>query len=230
MAHVWVVEDDERIGMLIQVTARKAGYEVQLFVDADGMENAVRKSVPDLLILDLMLRGKDGFTILREWKERKSTKDIPVIILSARSEERDRVQGLMLGAEDYMTKPFGVRELQARIHTALRRTVLQTRPTVLGPLTLDTAAHKVFLDGEPVELTYREFELLAYLVRHRDETVSREQLLKDVWGYHFENDPSRTVDYHIKALRVKLHDSATEPRIVRTVRGVGYRCIAGEKE
>lgn len=228
MAKIWIVEDDARIGLLIETAVRKVSHDAVRFVDAGELEKALKTGVPDLLLLDLMLRGKDGYTILREWKEQSATNAIPVIILSARSTESDKVLGLELGAEDYITKPFGVRELQARVQTALRRTVPQARRMVLGGLTLQPDTRDAFVDGKPVDLTYREFELLLYLARRSGQTVTREQLLRDVWGYQFENDPTRTVDYHIKSLRLKLEDSARQPRFIQTVHGVGYRFIGSE--
>ena len=120
MARIWIVEDDPQIGLLIELTVKKAGHEARRLVDGVELERALQKDAPELLLLDLMLREKDGFTLLREWKQRQRTKDVPVIIISARGAERDKVRGLELGAEDYVTKPFGVRELQARIQTALR--------------------------------------------------------------------------------------------------------------
>lgn len=228
MANVWIVEDDPRIGLLIETTARKGGHEPLRLFDAQELERALTKGAPDLLLLDLMLRGKDGFAILREWKERETTRSVPVIILSARSAEADKVRGLDLGAEDYVTKPFGVRELLSRIHAALRRVTPLPERIEAGPLTLTPDTYEVTLDGKRVDLTYLEFKLLMYLVARRGQTISRDQLLRDVWGYQFEGDPTRTVDYHIKTLRVKLSDSAAEPRLLQTVRGVGYRCIAGE--
>lgn len=229
MASIWMVEDDARIGLLIETAVRKAGHEAERFEDAPGLEKALKAGVPDLLLLDLMLRGKDGFALLREWKARPATQGVPVIILSARSAESDKVRGLELGAEDYMTKPFGVRELQARIQTALRRTLPKAQRQVLGALTLQADTREAFVNGCRIDLTYREFELLLYLLRHGRQTVTREQLLRDVWGYQFENDPTRTVDYHIKTLRLKLGDSAREPRFIQTVHGVGYRFIGGEE-
>lgn len=228
MAKIWIVEDDERIGLLIETAVRKASHATTRFVDANELEKALKADTPDLLLLDLMLRGKDGYTILREWKAQAATNAIPVIILSARSAESDKVMGLELGAEDYITKPFGVRELQARIQTALRRTVPQAQRMVLGSLTLQPDTRDAFVDGKPIDLTYREFELLLYLARRSGQTVTREQLLRDVWGYQFENDPTRTVDYHIKSLRLKPEDSARQPRFIQTVHGVGYRFIGSE--
>lgn len=229
MAKIWIVEDDPKIGMLIEMTMRKAGHETQRMLDAAEMEKVLRRDPPpDLLLLDLMLREKNGYTVLAEWKQRAATQKIPVIIISARSAEHDKVQGLELGAEDYITKPFGVRELQARVQTALRRLPPEMEKITAGEITLTPQTRDVWVAGERIELTTKEFELLLYLARHPGETVTRGMLLKAVWGYASEEDPSRTVDSHVKTLRTKLGDTAGEPRFIRTVRGTGYRLIAGD--
>ncbi len=230
MATIWIVEDDPQIGLLIEMAVKKAGHGANRFLDAAEMERALVKEekMPDLMLLDLMLRQKNGYTVLKEWKERRETSRIPVIILSARSAESDKVRGLELGAEDYITKPFGVRELQARIQTALRRLPAEPEKLVFGPLALTPDTRGAFVDGQRVELTTREFELLLFLARHHGETVTRGTLLREVWGYATEDDPSRTVDTHIKTLRLKLGDTTGEPRFIRTIRGTGYRLIAGE--
>ncbi len=229
MAIIWIVEDDPKIALLIQMTMTKAGHQTAHMLDATEMEKALRRGeLPDLMLLDLMLREKNGFTVMKEWKERPATTHVPVIILSARAAERDKVQGLELGAEDYVTKPFGVRELQARVANALRRLPQKDETLTVGALTLTPKTRAVRLDGQPVELTMKEFELLLYLARHAGETVTRGALLREVWGYLSEEDPSRTVDSHIKTLRIKLGDAAGEPRFIRTVRGTGYRLMAGD--
>lgn len=151
-----------------------------------------------------------------------------MIIISARSAEHDKVQGLELGAEDYITKPFGVRELQARVQTALRRLPPEMEKITAGAITLMPQTRDVRVAGERIELTTKEFELLLYLARHAGETVTRGMLLKAVWGYASEEDPSRTVDSHVKTLRTKLGDTAGEPKFIRTIRGTGYRLIAGD--
>ena len=208
MARIWIVEDDPQIGLLIELTVKKAGHEARRLVDGVELERALQKD---------------------EWKQRPRTKDVPVIIISARGAERDKVRGLELGAEDYVTKPFGVRELQARIQTALRRLPTEGERLEAGPLSILPKSRETFLDGRRVELTAREYELLLYLARRAGSTVTRGELLREVWGYATEEDPSRTVDAHVKTLRLKLGDTAAEPRLIRTVRGAGYRLIAGEE-
>ncbi len=227
MAKIWIVEDDAQIGLLIEMTVKKAGHEARRFIDGAELDRALQKDAPELLLLDLMLREKDGFTILREWKQRQRTREVPVIIISARGAERDKVRGLELGAEDYVTKPFGVRELQARIHAALRRLPSEGERLAVGALSIALKSRETFLDGRRVELTAREYELLVYLAKRADITVTRAELLREVWGYATAEDPSRTVDAHIKTLRLKLGDTAAEPRLIQTVRGAGYRLIAG---
>lgn len=230
MATIWIVEDDPKIGLLIEMTVKKAGHDTRRMLDAAELERALKKEdAPDLLLLDLMLREKNGFTVMSEWKERAQTRDIPVIIISARSAEHDKVHGLELGAEDYITKPFGVRELQARIQTALRRRPAVAERLKVGDLTLMPETRDAYVDGTRAELTQREFELLLYLARRAGSTVTRGMLLRDVWGYPTDDDPSRTVDSHVKTLRLKLGDTAAEPRFIQTVRGTGYRMIAGDE-
>ena len=233
MASIWIVEDDPKIGLLIEMTVRKLGHDTLRLPDAEALDRRVREgaALPDLLLLDLMLRARSGFDVLRDWKADRAARGVPIIIISARGAERDKVRGLELGAEDYITKPFGVRELQARVQTALRRLAPRDERLELGPLTIATQAREVRVDGARVELTAMEYELLLYLARRRGEAVTRAALLRDVWGYAGgEGDSSRTVDSHVKTLRLKLGDDADAPRFILTVRGTGYRLIAGEAE
>ena len=231
MAELWIVEDDEKIGLLIEMTVRKLGHDTLRLTDADALDRAVRsgRALPDLMLLDVMLRAVSGFDILRAWKADRALKDVPVIIISARTAERDKVTGLELGAEDYITKPFGVRELQARVQAALRRVTPEPERLELGALTLLPASRETLVDGARVELTAMEYELLHYLARHPGTALTRARLLREVWGYNSDDDPSRTVDSHVKTLRLKLGDDADSPRFIQTVRGTGYRLIAGEK-
>lgn len=225
MANIFIVEDEERIGLLIEKTVTKAGHNAVVLRDARELETRLKAQTPDLLLLDLMLRGKNGFDILTDWKRTRATARIPVIILSARSAEQDKVRGLELGAEDYVTKPFGVRELQARIQTALRRITPAARRVELGALTLYPDSREISVDGQSVDLTYKEYDLLLCLWKYAGRTVSRVQLLREVWGYAADADTSRTVDYHVAQLRAKLRDDPSHPRFVQTVRGAGYRLM-----
>lgn len=231
MANIWIVEDDPKIGLLIEMTVKKDGHSALRMLDAVELERSLKKEpLPDLLLLDLMLREKNGFTVMKEWKAEKATRSIPVIIISARSAEHDKVTGLELGAEDYITKPFGVRELQARIQTALRRLPAAPESMSLGGLTLMPGSRDAYVDGRRIDLTAKEFDVLLYLARQKGATVTRAALMSAVWGYAGEEDTSRTVDSHIKTLRMKLGDTAGEPRFIQTVRGTGYRLIAGDDE
>ena len=220
MATIWIVEDEERIGLLILAAVKKAGHEAVRLYDASELEKRLKKETPDLLLLDLMLRGKDGFCHPRRVEgtqgNRPRAGDHP---FRPAARENDKVRGLELGAEDYITKPFGVRELQARLQTALRRVTPEAQKWISGDLTLQPDAREAWQNGARVALTYREFELLYYLARRPGQAVSRGQLLRDVWGYPTEDDPSRTVDYHIKSLRAKLGDDPANPRYIETLRG-----------
>lgn len=223
MAKIYIVEDDENIGELIAATLGAAGHEAQLMTDADKLWEKIRQEAPQLLLLDIMLPGKDGWSILKTWKETAETANVPVIILSAKGEELDKVRGLEMGAEDYITKPFGVLELQARVKTALRRMEDGGSVIRLKDLTMDFDKKEVKKDNLPIKLTHQELELLEYLCRHAGFVVSRDRLLENVWGYDFSGETTRTVDFHVRSLRMKLGDSADNPRYIETVRGYGYR-------
>ena len=167
--------------------------------------------------------------MLAEWKKRRQTHELPVIIISARSTESDKVRGLGLGAEDYIAKPFGLKELRARIETALRRLRLHAEPITLGHLALNPDAREIKAHGKTIPLTRQEYGLLSSLMRHRECAVSRKELLREAWGYELEGDTTRTVDYHIRELRMKLDcgEGAAGARI-ETVRGFGYRLTGGD--
>ncbi|NLZ88940.1 MAG: response regulator transcription factor [Clostridiales bacterium] len=223
MAVIWTVEDEEAISVLIRDIIRSMGHEEVHCWDANELEKQMKHSLPDLLLLDLMLRGTSGFSILQEWKRNPTTRHIPVIILSARSTETDKVRGLDLGAEDYVTKPFSIRELKARINTALRRITPAAQRIELGGLVLEPDNRALYVDGESVALTQQEYELMLYLARHAGNLVTRKELLREVWGFEADTEASRTVDYHIRSLRKKLGDDAANPRFIETVHGSGYR-------
>jgi len=225
MAQIWTVEDEEAISTLLVDIIESMGHEAVHCYDADELEKRLRHGTPDLMLLDLMLRGQNGFQILRQWKDSPQTRHIPIIILSARSTETDKVRGLDLGAEDYVTKPFHVRELKARINTALRRITPQALRLEIGGLVLEPDNRAAFVDGQSVTLTQQEYEVLYYLAQRAGTLVTRAQLLQDVWGFPDETDTSRTVDYHIRSLRKKLQDDAQNPRFIQTVHGSGYRLL-----
>ncbi len=220
---ILVVDDEPAIIELLSYNLEKAHYHV--LVARDGMEalQIARQQTPDLIILDLMLPGMDGLEVCREIRK---TADVPIIMLTARSEEVDRVVGLELGADDYVVKPFSVRELMARIKTVLRR--VQT-PTPLtddtlkaGELALHAQQHEVLWGQTPIELTPLEFDLLETFLRHAGQVLTREQLLSQVWGYDYLGD-ARVVDSAIKRLRARLRQAGASTTLINTVRGVGYR-------
>ena len=225
MARIMIVEDDENIAELISASVKTIGHEAQTVGSASALFSLLPKLRPDLILLDIMLPDLSGLDILRKLKANAATQDIPVIFLTAKGSEADKVTGLELGAEDYITKPFGVLELLARIKTALRRTAPRQDIARAKDLTIDFASREVSLAGEPVRLTHKEFELLEYLFRNSGTVLSREKLLDAVWGFEFSGDTTRTVDMHIRTLRQKLHDSAENPRYIATVRGYGYKFL-----
>jgi DNA-binding response OmpR family regulator len=227
MNRVLVVEDDKDIADLIVHSLQKAGYAVESLASGTAALARVKASAPDLIVLDLMLPGMDGLLVCQALRGDAATADIPIIMLTARGEEADRIAGFELGADDYVTKPFSPRELTARVTAMLRRTARPVTPagTPLapllrhGPLTIDIERHLVEVDGEDVRLTAKEFLLLQYLVEHRGRVLSRDVLLTDVWGYQYTGG-TRTVDVHIRRLREKLPFLA---EAIVTVKQFGYR-------
>ena len=223
-ARILVVEDDEDIAKLLEFTFASAGNAVLRETEGpEGLE-AVRREKPDLVILDVMLPGMDGFSVLREMRRDSATANTPVIMLTARAEEVDRIVGLELGADDYVVKPFSPRELVLRAKKVLSRTraghaAVQSRILKKGLLAVDPDAYRVTVDNEEVNLTATEFRLLLELFEHMGRVRSREQLLNAVWGYSFEGY-ARTVDTHVRRLRQKLGKAS---EYIETLRGVGYR-------
>ena len=220
MTKILVVDDEQSILDLVTAYLRKEGYEVHTAVDGPSGLKAARVFRPDLIVLDVMLPGMDGIELLTRLRRES---DVYVIMLTAKSEETDKIVGLSVGADDYLTKPFSPRELVARIKAALRRlrggaTAADTTTLAFQHIRLDTGRRQVWVDGEPVELTGTEFDLLQTLAEHRGLVLSREQLLQQVWGYDFYGE-ERVVDVHIGHIRQKLGDG----RFIVTVRGTGYR-------
>ncbi len=223
MAVVLVVEDDPTLREVLAYNLRQAGYEV--FEAATGPQGLfyIREKAPDLVVLDIMLPGLDGFTLTRQIREEGHR--VPLLILTARSDEIDRVLGLELGADDYLTKPFSMREFLARVKALLRR-IRSEAPgesvLTFGDLVIDTVRHEVRRGGKPLHLKPKEYDLLLFLARNRGRVLSRALLLERVWGWDFEGG-SRTVDVHIRRLRAKIEPDPNRPSRIVTVRGVGYR-------
>lgn len=223
MALIYIVEDDENIAELISAALKAVSYNTCICDSADELYKELEKRIPDLILLDIMLPQKSGFEIITELKSASKTAVIPVIFLSAKGMEIDKVRGLELGAEDYITKPFGILELQARVKTALRRGSKKNDRVKYYDLEIDFAAKEVYKNGEEIKLTFKEFEVLEFLYRHIGNVISREQLLENVWGYSYDGDTTRTVDMHIRSLRQKIGDSAESSKCIETVRGYGYK-------
>jgi DNA-binding response OmpR family regulator len=221
---VLVVDDEPTIVEIVGRYMERAGYETYGAADGPAALRLAEQHRPDLVVLDLMLPGIDGLEVMRQLHER-SGPPIAVILLTARGEESDRLVGLRHGADDYVVKPFSPAELVARVDAVLRRVspVTDEAPAIeRGPLRVEPATRRVFLDGEEVALTQREFDLLAYLAEHAGQVFSRDQLMEAVWGGPHFNDTS-TVTVHVRRLRAKLGDDPAEPRFIETVWGVGYR-------
>jgi two-component system alkaline phosphatase synthesis response regulator PhoP len=218
---IYYAEDDKSIRDLVVYSLQKLGYDAQGFGDEKALLAAVEKTLPRLILLDIMLPQTDGISILKKLKNGAKTKDIPVIMLTAKGSEYDKVLGLECGADDYVTKPFGMMELAARIKALLRRASNAGGQEVLsaGGIALDVQKHIVTSDGAEVELTYKEFELLKMLMENKGNVLSRDVLMEKIWGYDYEGE-NRTLDVHVRSLRKKLNAADD---VIETVRGVGYR-------
>lgn len=222
---ILIIEDEKSISDIIKFNLVKEGFDVDTAYDGqDGLQKAI-KQPPELILLDVMLPSMDGFEVCKRIRE---VSMVPIIMLTAKEEESDKVLGLELGADDYITKPFGMRELIARIKANIRRLDLsdsgKSSPDNLqnfGNLTIDMNRYEVRKDEEVLDLTLREFELLKYLAERENKVFSREQLLEEVWGYEYYGD-IRTVDVTVRRLREKLEDDSSDPKYVTTKRGVGY--------
>lgn len=231
MQKIVVIEDDENIRELVKIALEGYGYAVETFETAEDGLKRMEEMVPDLAVFDLMLPGMDGLTAIHRLRENEQIQKVPVIILTARDKEYDKVAGLDGGADDYITKPFGVMELAARVRSLLRRCTESAEKgektiCVPGGLTVDTALREVKMQGRPVILTYKEYELLTYLIRNCGRVVPREELLDRLWEYTADIE-TRTLDIHIRTLRQKLGEEGGS--YIRTIRSVGYRFVAEEK-
>jgi DNA-binding response OmpR family regulator len=224
MSQILVVEDDPDIAELIRHYLEKSGHAVQVLGSGAAVLPKVRSERPDLIVLDLMLPGLDGLMVCQALRSDALTAAIPIIMVTARGEEADRVAGLELGADDYVTKPFSAKELAARVSALLRRThrLDPADPVVrYGSITIDSGRHVVTVDGQEVRLTAKEFLLLLYLVQHRGRVLSRDLLLTDVWGYQYTGG-TRTVDVHIRRLREKVPVLANA---IETIKQFGYKLL-----
>lgn len=220
---IFCVEDDGNIRELVIYTLETTGFKARGFEEGRSFLEALALETPELILLDIMLPGEDGISLLKQLKASVKTRDIPVIMMTAKGTEYDKVMGLDLGADDYVTKPFGMMELISRIKAVLRRSQKNSPGPdgriALGRIIMDVKKHEVQADGRVVTLTLKEFELLKRMINNPDIVLTRDQLLEDIWGYDFDGE-TRTVDVHVRTLRQKLGDAGEQ---IRTVRGVGYR-------
>lgn len=220
MALIYIVEDDKNISEIESFSLKNAGHQTVEFPDGRSFYKELAEKKPDLILLDIMLPDEDGLPILRKIREKRETKRIPVIMVTAKTTEIDKVKGLDNGADDYMTKPFGVMELVSRVKALLRRTGEQDAEKVIkiGDLVIDDEKRKVFVSDSAVELTYKEYELLHYLAQNQEIVLPRDSIMEHIWHANCEIE-SRTLDVHIKTLRHKLGDAG---KYIKTVRNVGY--------
>ena len=224
---IYCVEDDDNIRELVIYTLETTGLKAKGFAEGTAFMEALAFDTPELILLDIMLPGEDGLELLKKLKNSAKTKDIPVIMVTAKGAEYDKVIGLDSGADDYVTKPFGMMELVSRIKAVLRRSgrVQEQDMLSVNGVSVDVKKHEVKVAGEIVTLTLKEFELLERLMRNQNIVLTRDQLLEDIWGYDFDGE-TRTVDVHVRTLRQKLGEKGD---IITTVRGVGYRIGGGNE-
>ncbi len=221
---IYLLEDDDSIRKLVVYALRSQGYEAEGFECPSAFWQAMARRLPGLILLDIMLPEEDGITVLRRLRSSRESAQLPVIMLTAKSSEYDKVEGLDAGADDYIVKPFGMMELVARVRAVLRRSSREPAACQIGVLTLFPEGHEVTVSGEPVALTYKEFALLRLLTENRGRVLDRSLLMDRIWG--LGNEPeNRTLDVHIRTLRAKLGEAG---EYIETVRGVGYR-LRGER-
>lgn len=218
MALIYAVEDDKNILEIEMFALKNSGYQVEGFASARDFYKSLDERMPDLVLLDIMLPDESGLEIVGKLRRRPETKKMPIIMVTAKTSEIDKVKGLDMGADDYLTKPFGVMELIARVKAILRRTMEEDKFLSVGDVYLDDEKRMVYVHGEPCTLTFKEYELLKLLLHQAGIVVSREIILERVWGIDFEGE-SRTLDMHIRTLRQKLGAAGA---MIRTVRNVGY--------
>lgn len=215
---IYLLEDDGGIRNFVLYALNNSGFEAKGFETPTEFYSAMEETLPELVLLDRMLPEEDGMTVLKKLRSAPETAELPVIMLTALDSEADKVEGLDGGADDYISKPFGTMELISRIKALLRRSGSSEKLTA-GELTIYPVKHEVFAAGEPVSLTLKEYDMLLYLIRHKGTVISRDELLKKIWGYDFSGE-SRTVDVHIRTLRSKLGECGD---VIQTIRGVGYK-------
>lgn len=219
MSLIYVVEDDKNIQEIEQIALKNSGYQVVTFDTAGDFFDALKTQTPDLLLLDIMLPDMDGLQVLEQVRSQAALRSLPIIMVTAKTTELDKVRGLDMGADDYLSKPFGIMELISRVKALLRRSGGKREKNItIGQVCLDEEKHKVTVGGQACELTYKEYELLKLLMANAGVVTSRESILEQVWGTDFEGE-SRTLDMHIKTLRQKLGASGG---MIKTVRNVGY--------
>ena len=219
MACIYIVEDDVDIREMEAYALSSAGFSVESFAESRAFFAAVAKQLPDLVLLDVMLPGEDGMTVLKHLRADAATQSIPIIMVTAKTSEADKVKGLDSGADDYLTKPFGIMELVSRCKALLRRAHRKSAVFAFESIELDDDRHSVTVNGQETELTFKEYGLLKYLLENSGTPVSRDRLMEAVWGFAFTGE-TRTVDMHIKTLRKKLGPAGS---LIETVRNVGYR-------
>ncbi len=219
--HIYIVEDDKNIREIEMFALKNSGYAVEEFENAKSFFSRITEKVPDLVLLDIMLPDLDGLEIVKKLRSRPDTVRVPIILVTAKTTELDKVKGLDIGADDYLTKPFGVMELISRVKALLRRSraLQDDKQLVLGDITLDSERREVHVGGEVCELTFKEFELLKLLMVNVGIVLHRDTIMSDVWGTDYEGE-SRTLDMHIKTLRQKLGEAGN---MIKTVRNVGYK-------
>lgn len=224
MALIYIVEDDKNIQELVAYALKSEGHEAFGIDDGKNLKNQLKNKIPDLILLDIMLPGDDGFSLLEKLKSKEKYSDIPIIMLTAKSEEYDKVKGLDLGADDYISKPFSVLELLSRVRAVLRRyektsKIKKKKIMEIEKLSINLDSRKVLIGNDEIDLTYKEYELLRYLFNNKNIVVTRNMIMNEVWGYDYEGE-SRTLDVHIRSLRQKLGDYGD---FIQTVRNVGYK-------
>ena len=218
---IWCVDDDNTIREIEVYTLEQMGFKARGFADGISMLEALKTEIPELIVLDIMMPEMDGLEVLKKLRTDSAYKDIPVIMATAKGTEMDKIQGLDMGADDYLVKPFGVMEMVSRVKAVLRRTAKEetTGDITIGNITLKETEHKVITDGEKVELTHKEFEMLKLFMQNPNLVFSRDKLMSEIWGMDYIGE-TRTVDMHIKTLRQKLGNAGGQ---IKTVIGVGYR-------